>query len=284
MAWIESHQSLGTHRKLMKLMRELHISDARAVGHLHFLWWWALDNTPSGDLSALTADDVAVAAHWPKEAGGFFTALIDAGWIDDEGSGKLSLHDWEKYAGRLARQRALTLDQRRNGGLKRMSSLDAQGRRELALRAADARWHTGPQAIMPATVPNSTVPNRSKETDKEKTRTVGDGVVMTDGQLKLLTTRFGEEGARQRIERLSLYKLSTGKKYKSDYHTVLNWERMSFGGVDGHRIDGNHSRNPRSLVPRSEYTRPEALRHNSTGTAPDPGTGPVAADASGDQS
>jgi len=28
MAWIESHQSLGTHRKLMRLCRELNISDA----------------------------------------------------------------------------------------------------------------------------------------------------------------------------------------------------------------------------------------------------------------
>ena len=46
MAWIESHQTLGTHRKLLALCQALHIEDTRAVGMLHYLWWWALDNAP----------------------------------------------------------------------------------------------------------------------------------------------------------------------------------------------------------------------------------------------
>jgi hypothetical protein len=36
---------------------------------------------------------------------------------------------------------------------------------------------------------------------------------------------FGESGAKDRIEALSLYKRSKGKKYKDDYATILAWER-----------------------------------------------------------
>ena len=143
-----------------------------------------------------------------------------------------------------------------------MESLTAQGRQELARRGSDARWHgSTQQAVMPATVPNSTVPNRTKETDKEKGCAVGEGVVMTEEQLHLLVSRFGDAGSRQRIEKLSLYKLSTGKKYRSDYHTVLNWERMNPGGGDGHRTAGVNPGNSRALPERHSYTRPEDLRN-----------------------
>jgi len=40
-----------------------------------------------------------------------------------------------------------------------------------------------------------------------------------------LVERFGDRGTRTRIENLSYYKLSKGVKYKSDYHTILNWAR-----------------------------------------------------------
>jgi hypothetical protein len=283
MAWIESHQSLGTHRKLMKLMRSLHISDVRAVGHLQYLWWWALDNAPAGDLSGLTAADIAAAGHWNRDARAFFAALIDAGWID-AGDGGLSLHDWEEYGGRLARQRTLTREQRQLGGQKRMETLTTQGRHELAKRGSDARWHASThQVVMPATVPNSTQPNSTKKVTKEAGRIVGEGVTMTEAQLKELVTRFGDEGARHRIEKLSLYKLSTGKKYKSDYHTVLNWERMDPGGGHGHRLDGNNIGNPRPLVPRAQYTRPESLHRHPPGNGARGSPGTASPDAPGEQ-
>jgi len=50
-------------------------------------------------------------------------------------------------------------------------------------------------------------------------------VLMTQDEHKKLVERFGEKEASDRIERLSLYKMSTGKKYKCDYSTILNWAR-----------------------------------------------------------
>ena len=95
MAWIESHQSLGTHLKLRRLARELRIHRAQAIGHLHFLWWWALDYAPSGNLSAFASAEISAAAEWPGDIGVFHNALKDTGFIDPDGM----IHDWMDYAG-----------------------------------------------------------------------------------------------------------------------------------------------------------------------------------------
>ena len=116
MAWIESHQDLGTHRKLLALCRELNITDVEAVGHLHYLWWWCLDNAPDGNLSDLSHEILAEVAHWTNTGKGrkkdpilFISALINCQFLDksEEINGKstLILHNWHDYAGKLIQQR-----------------------------------------------------------------------------------------------------------------------------------------------------------------------------------
>lgn len=61
-------------------------------------------------------------------------------------------------------------------------------------------------------------------------------VLLTDEEFQKLKDRLGRQ-AEAMIERLSAYKESSGKKYKSDYATMLNWQR---------RDDGK-ARNPRDL-------------------------------------
>jgi hypothetical protein len=97
MAWIESHQSLGTHIKLRRLARTLGILKPQAVGHLYYLWWWALDGAPSGDVSALSAAELAEVSEWPGDPEAFLAALRDCGWLDPDGR----IHDWEQYVGRI---------------------------------------------------------------------------------------------------------------------------------------------------------------------------------------
>lgn len=101
MAWIESHQSLLTHRKTLALAEILRVSKYLVIGHLHTLWWYALDNVPSdGSLGANTTDKMlGVAAGW-RGKGNFAEALRQAGFISD---GKL--HNWPFYAGKLQDQR-----------------------------------------------------------------------------------------------------------------------------------------------------------------------------------
>ena len=109
MAWIESHQTLGTHLKLRRLARALGISRAQAIGHLHYLWWWAVDNAPTGDLSTLTAAEIAEVAEWADSEDVFVAALRQCRWLDPDGF----LHDWEDYAGRLIAEREADRERKR---------------------------------------------------------------------------------------------------------------------------------------------------------------------------
>jgi predicted phage replisome organizer len=51
-------------------------------------------------------------------------------------------------------------------------------------------------------------------------------VSLTVDEYSRLVERFGEDSTKDRIESLSLYKQSKGVHYKSDYATILNWDRM----------------------------------------------------------
>lgn len=97
MAWIESHQSLGQHPKVFRLASQLAAGPAAIIGHLFYLWWWALDYAKDGDLSKFSAYEVASAARWGRvESDSFLAALKECGWIDSDNK----LHDWTHYAGR----------------------------------------------------------------------------------------------------------------------------------------------------------------------------------------
>jgi len=57
----------------------------------------------------------------------------------------------------------------------------------------------------------------------------GDDVYLTLQEFEKLKVQFGKSGANERIERLDTYIGSTGKKYKSHYKTILNWEGRNYG-------------------------------------------------------
>ena len=109
MAWLQSHQGLARHPKTKRFARLLGISVPQAIGHLHLLWWWALDYASDGDLTPFELEDIADAGGWEGDAEAFMRALIDAkgpsghGFVDN--GPDLQIHDWEEYAGRLIEQR-----------------------------------------------------------------------------------------------------------------------------------------------------------------------------------
>jgi hypothetical protein len=63
MAWIKSEQALASHPKVHLLAKDLGISVPQAVGHLHLLWWWALDYADDGDLTRYR-DFIPSASQW----------------------------------------------------------------------------------------------------------------------------------------------------------------------------------------------------------------------------
>ncbi|MDD5081741.1 MAG: hypothetical protein PHU08_00065 [Dehalococcoidales bacterium] len=160
MAWIESHQSLATHRKLFKLCEELKIDRPTGIGLLHLLWYWALDNAPDGDLSGVPDTVLAEVSgflegrshrfgtRFISVCSQFGSALRSAGFIDLDGK----LHDWDDYAGKLIERR----------------KLDATRKR--VQRTSDGRRTDGVRTVPNPTVPNPTVPKNTKD----------DGVVLPD--------------------------------------------------------------------------------------------------------
>lgn len=172
MAWIESHQSLGRHPKLLRLASELRISSAQAIGHLQYLWWWTMDYAENGDLGEYDDRTIAGAAEWTAEAEPFVEALVRSGWLDErevedengETYPAYRIHNWDRYVGRL-------LDQRET------STKQAGGRARAAHAQRDpaGRFLAGPQQEGPAepavqlTVPNRTVPTEPDRTEPNLT-------------------------------------------------------------------------------------------------------------------
>lgn len=105
-AWIPSHQTLRDHRKVKRAARLLNISIPTLIGHLHLLWWWALDQAPDGDVTICDALDLAEAALFDGDPDLLIQSLVDCGGKDGFGflerteEGRLVIHDWADFGGR----------------------------------------------------------------------------------------------------------------------------------------------------------------------------------------
>lgn len=158
MSWIESHQSLLQHRKLVKAARLLKCDKYKLIGHLHALWWWGLDNAnDDGLLEAVELTDLAVAAEWNGRADAeqFGLVLIESGFVDaDADQRRFWLHDWWDYAGKLNTQREL----------RRESNRAAQKRYRQRLTPADSkRLVSAPSALTGDDSKHPTVPNQPNQ-------------------------------------------------------------------------------------------------------------------------
>lgn len=151
MAWIESNQELGRHPKTKRFARMANISIPAAIGYLHLLWWWALDFAQDGDISRYDAHDIADALLWDGDGNDLVNALCGAGFIDrDEENSTMYIHDWCDYAGRLIDKREANKTRMRTARAQRVQ------------RTCNAHQRTD-DARAGATVPNSTVPNSTKD-------------------------------------------------------------------------------------------------------------------------
>ena len=113
MAWIESHQELARHPKTKRFSRLAEISLPTAIGHLHLLWWWAIDYAQDGDLSKYDIRDITDAMEWPGDATVLIDAMVKSGFLDRENDTELTIHDWHDYAGRLMEQRKAQVEYKR---------------------------------------------------------------------------------------------------------------------------------------------------------------------------
>lgn len=109
MAWIESHQELANHPKVLRLARLLDESRPTVIGYLHLLWWWALAYADDGNLADYSDEEIADAIGWDDDAPTLIGGLMEAGWLEED----KTLHDWWDYAGKLVERRQKDRERKR---------------------------------------------------------------------------------------------------------------------------------------------------------------------------
>ena len=111
MAWIKSDESLSQHPKVDLLADKLGLHPAQIVGHLHYLWWWALSYADNGDLTRYETM-VGKAAQYDGDNDEFINSMVTCGWLDRSKT-KLTIHDWTEYHGALLETRAKSSERKR---------------------------------------------------------------------------------------------------------------------------------------------------------------------------
>jgi hypothetical protein len=91
-------------------------------------------------------------------------------------------------------------------------------------------------------------------------------VMLSDEEMQKLVERFGEVGAKERIENLSSGIESKNYRYKSHYATILTWQRMDEKrGFNNGTHRPNTKGHSRDLPERTSYESPEEFRKRTAG-------------------
>ena len=165
MAWIKSEQALASHPKVHLLAKDLGISVPQAVGHLHLLWWWALDYADDGNLTRYR-DFIPSASQWVGDENLFITSLIKHNWID-EVEGKLVIHDWLDYTGALIETREKDAERKRKYRQSKNAKTSANRDSWETSSPKDITSPSGASAGRPEDIPS---PSAVDKTRLEKTR------------------------------------------------------------------------------------------------------------------
>lgn len=264
--WIELHQSLPTHRKILRLKRELKIKKPTAIGHMVLLWLWALDNAIDGDLTDFSAEDIAEVAEWTGKADAFTEALVSAGFLDCDDNNGLYIHNWGKYTSRIADFKAMqsrptrTAEEKREQTRKRVQAFrDRQKADDCNACNADSALHGNAvnalqdeQNVTPVThgnadtytipipyhtipVPNPTLPSDDKERNQRKKESGGEaeaaeaektGVDWVRLALSAYKFKFRDSEGKPQY-------LHYAKKAFEEQHVRINFETGEVTTVDG---------------------------------------------------
>lgn len=136
MAWIESHQDLRNHPKLIEFAKRLNLNKAQAIGHLKLLWWWCIDYALDGRLDRFSPAQISAGAEFSENPGEFIQALAESGFIDRD---PLRIHDWMDFCGDLIKKR-LDYRKRKRRRIKHLGK---------SLRKPENSQHTNPIQTKP---------------------------------------------------------------------------------------------------------------------------------------
>ena len=90
--------SFASHLKRRRLQFDL---GAEGVLGLVDLWLYMAENRPHGDLTGMSAEEIALAANYGQNADFFLSALVKCNFVDEtlnsDGTVSRRLHGWEKH-------------------------------------------------------------------------------------------------------------------------------------------------------------------------------------------
>jgi hypothetical protein len=139
--WLEYHDSVRDHPKLIKAARDLGIPKVHLLGHISSLWTWTLRMAPDGNLSSFSDEDIEIGAEWDGPPGKLVEVLRSRRWLDKIEDG-YAVHDWPEYARHLKaaewkRQERLRKKRQPMSGDRQPVSGDKSGIPDLSPRPTD---------------------------------------------------------------------------------------------------------------------------------------------------
>ena len=134
MAWIEAHDTLPDHPKVLRAAKALRLDSDALVGKLLRLWTWALSNREDGILSDLDAGVLHRIMNYGGKADKLLAALTEVRLLDALPDGRYAIHDWDEHVAMLMEQR----------DRKRTQARERQRRRRAAGAAPEAREEDAP--------------------------------------------------------------------------------------------------------------------------------------------
>lgn len=97
MAWIEVHDTLPDHPKVLRAAKALKLDSDALVGKLVRLWVWALGNREDGVLNDLDADRLDVIMQYKGKASALLEALVTNRLLDALPGEHYMIHDWDEH-------------------------------------------------------------------------------------------------------------------------------------------------------------------------------------------
>lgn len=106
--YIEVHTSLRENLKLSRLSKRLDVPEVHMVGHLVYLWLWALGCTGiEGEITKVSPEEMAIIMQYEGDATKLYEEMLACHWITKT-DGKVFINDWNEYGGKvMARRDAL---------------------------------------------------------------------------------------------------------------------------------------------------------------------------------
>lgn len=254
--WFQVFADLPGHIKIGKLRDGLKLkSRYEAVGLIVCIWSWAAVHAPSGELTEVSAQDLADAAGWRKSAKGFLEALVSSGFVDRGEDGSLSLHDWDGHQGML--QDALSRSRKKAADRQKAYRDRKRAEREAAQRPSPVPEENAPRnathsvtgditghnsngptstntntytylskSVVDPTLPMGVTPDGDcgdRDILKLIGGDVGQGVLLlTDWQMDDLISRMGLDGFDAYAKRLVAWVQRKGAQV-DHYRTLLRW-------------------------------------------------------------